>query len=896
MNDPLSEISTLFLHVDSRLSKWQCATCRKDDEQCKLIKRYVDQIRFKVEKTIKSIQVEKEMLISENNNLKDKFRFVNHLYERKGPNFKMPDSLLEVSQNTSVQVPKVVTPVLGEIKQISDDGETSRDRRGDEEILNSNLKDTTVSLNVAALVSPRPIIEERERNHLGMVIRRSVTDKNLAFTKEPPKQVVQSQSQGSLVVLPPGPKISLSMSQQVPTNRSLHTDLSTNSSSSSSSNWEFGRQRRQNVAQQDKVSLTQSNYNYLKRSDDTAVYVESNRSSPNKIKQPPEISHDTNPSSSDSLLELLKEPEPTLRHGGSPEIKQRQRGKNAITRSPTVREDKSESRQKAERQEKLQQISERQEKMLTTSQQQESKLKSSQQVVLPEKKTAEYGDESINAKIRRETVKVEFQRLRDKLSKNYEGSIQNEYEQKIFRLQTRLNKLNVEMSVLQKSFSRMRDFRNRIENDLFLAGSGPRGLSVLSIKDGTLSTRSTGVTKMWRKRRVILTENSLYVFREINVVNSLNEVMFELVFKVGLNQDIKVEEKEDRVFLLNVANGKREIEFQTELDSEKGEWLKLIHNSSYQLQNPLAKFGLSNPQTMIPRLCLSEYRFALAIIEHSCQKENYEHVIILVLEAIESLGKELYEFIAFITREDIHATNKIQNLFRQNTHAAKTLGVYCQMIGIKYLQTVLQQPLNNLISQNLSMEIFDTNLDSNQMEQNYKNIEYAFQLIFDAIVNSAKLIPWQLKYMMNIILESVFSRFPEAIASSPNETKWISVGGFFFLRFVCPNIVVPERNKILSSAPPKDVRRGLLFITKILQAMSNNVLFGSKEPQMIKFNALIDKNRNRLGKFLAELTEVVEIPSNLTPKPLSDVAYYALKTEIINILDKIEPILYATCV
>lgn len=71
-----------------------------------------------------------------------------------------------------------------------------------------------------------------------------------------------------------------------------------------------------------------------------------------------------------------------------------------------------------------------------------------------------------------------------------------------------------------------------------------------------------------------------------------------------------------------------------------------------------------------------------------------------------------------------------------------------------------------------------------------------------------------------------------------------SIGGFIFLRFINPAIVSPETIDLDlpqgAGGDNREIRRGLVMITKVLQALANNVRFGSKEPGMKKLNEFMD--------------------------------------------------------
>lgn len=88
------------------------------------------------------------------------------------------------------------------------------------------------------------------------------------------------------------------------------------------------------------------------------------------------------------------------------------------------------------------------------------------------------------------------------------------------------------------------------------------------------------------------------------------------------------------------------------------------------------------------------------------------------------------------------------------------------------------------------------------------------------------------------------------------ESKYSAVGGFLFLRFICPAIVSPETVDL-----PVDpsFRKGLLLITKIMQNLANNVLFG-KEQHMMVLNGLLEDNILSVTHFLSEVVVSDSIP------------------------------------
>lgn len=95
-------------------------------------------------------------------------------------------------------------------------------------------------------------------------------------------------------------------------------------------------------------------------------------------------------------------------------------------------------------------------------------------------------------------------------------------------------------------------------------------------------------------------------------------------------------------------------------------------------------------------------------------------------------------------------------------------------------------------------------------------------------------------------MSAVEPRFPEA--------KYTAVGAFIFLRFFCPAIVAPDVEGLVSTAPSREMRRGLLLVAKVIQNLANNVLFGVKEPYMFSLNEFLVHNVFDITRFLHEIS------------------------------------------
>lgn len=88
------------------------------------------------------------------------------------------------------------------------------------------------------------------------------------------------------------------------------------------------------------------------------------------------------------------------------------------------------------------------------------------------------------------------------------------------------------------------------------------------------------------------------------------------------------------------------------------------------------------------------------------------------------------------------------------------------------------------------------------------------------------------------------------------------LGGFLFLRYICPAIVAPDILLPGGNISNK-FRRGLLLCSKVIQNISNGVEFGAKEPYMLGLNSFVQTNIKTISGYLRVVAERDD-PANIT--------------------------------
>lgn len=237
-----------------------------------------------------------------------------------------------------------------------------------------------------------------------------------------------------------------------------------------------------------------------------------------------------------------------------------------------------------------------------------------------------------------------------------------------------------------------------------------------------------------------------------------------------------------------------------------------------------------------------------AAISAVCPSSEVDEVTISLLNIFETRGMS-FALLEALVKQEIEDTENESELLRRTCVATKMLTIYAKWKGTAYLKATLQKVVERLMltSKDLDLELDPARVASQEeLQKNALQLRIVAKVFIDDICASSANIPSPFRKICSIISTAVMPRFPEA--------KYTAVGAFIFLRFFCPAIVAPEVEGLVSTAPSKEMRRGLLLIAKVVQNLANNVLFGAKEPYMFPLNDFLTQNIYRVTTFLREIS------------------------------------------
>ncbi|KAF1335505.1 hypothetical protein FI667_g1150, partial [Globisporangium splendens] len=212
---------------------------------------------------------------------------------------------------------------------------------------------------------------------------------------------------------------------------------------------------------------------------------------------------------------------------------------------------------------------------------------------------------------------------------------------------------------------------------------------------------------------------------------------------------------------------------------------------------------------------------------------------------------------------EVASVFNVATLFRSDDYASRLVSSYSKSVGSDFLHVVLKDPIREIFA----LKIADLELNPDKLEglreegsvkKNADNLMRACQHILDAILRNAHLIPVSYYHICSHLNARVIRRFDgsfEGIAHEDPATLTRSViGGFLFLRFVCPAMTTPHLYNLVDKEPPSETRRVLVLITKLLFKTATCVMFGEREPQFKILNPFIERNSPAIQQLFVELS------------------------------------------
>ncbi|OQR91675.1 Ras GTPase activation domain-containing protein [Achlya hypogyna] len=227
------------------------------------------------------------------------------------------------------------------------------------------------------------------------------------------------------------------------------------------------------------------------------------------------------------------------------------------------------------------------------------------------------------------------------------------------------------------------------------------------------------------------------------------------------------------------------------------------------------------------------------------------------------LGDQLQAFLHAVVAKEVAAAADAPStdLFRANSPAMRLLSEFAYFVGTAYFSDTLHAPLETLYAGTESYEVNDS-VPAAEVAANRARLEAVAQMLLDRLLATAAPLP----------LARLCLSFRRSVALQFHTRTDAALGGFIFLRVLCPAVVAPTKVGLFPGrAMPPTTRRATVLVAKLLQNLANNVLFGAKEPYMTPFNGFVRRNYTAVVALYDRLcaTAADALPPTAVPSPLS---------------------------
>ncbi|GMH92834.1 hypothetical protein TL16_g12464 [Triparma laevis f. inornata] len=179
--------------------------------------------------------------------------------------------------------------------------------------------------------------------------------------------------------------------------------------------------------------------------------------------------------------------------------------------------------------------------------------------------------------------------------------------------------------------------------------------------------------------------------------------------------------------------------------------------------------------------------------------------------------------------------------------------VYMELINSFEQETGEKSPLERTVTEEQAAANEDV---QNAQNARLEDIKAYVTRILTALEEGHDNILYGVRYLTRELNHMGENKWPNATARQ----KAAIMGGFFFLRFVTPIVVTPDGNNVTTLKVQKMQRRNLTLIAKVLQNLSNGILFGAsgsgKEGFLKSLNPFIKEKFAVMDRIFKNLTKV----------------------------------------
>jgi hypothetical protein len=289
-----------------------------------------------------------------------------------------------------------------------------------------------------------------------------------------------------------------------------------------------------------------------------------------------------------------------------------------------------------------------------------------------------------------------------------------------------------------------------------------------------------------------------------------------------------------------------------------------------------------SPRLDLSRVLLNTNLVVVSSLEKAVQVTEYDAIATALVNFFRSHGRAL-ALLKFFIKKEIRETVEASTLFRGVSLTTKMVSSFCMLEGQSYCKGILDPLMRMFCIDEVSIEVDPAKLEPGEdIKINQEKLLGVCKGLLNHIIRSVDNCSLPLRCMLEYTRKQVSKKFPEHHLRV--------VGGFYFLRFLCPALVCPEGFGVPTPSPKS--RRSLILVSKAIQNLANDVEFGEKENYMVKVNPFIKTNQAVMWRFLENLASpLVDKTYNQPPCIVSDDPLLPLYKQMIACREKLKKIM-----
>jgi hypothetical protein len=215
----------------------------------------------------------------------------------------------------------------------------------------------------------------------------------------------------------------------------------------------------------------------------------------------------------------------------------------------------------------------------------------------------------------------------------------------------------------------------------------------------------------------------------------------------------------------------------------------------------------------------------------------------------------LLPFLSHSIQDEVDKTLQEGTLFRSTSAGSRLLVQFIRDEGQSWLNAAAREQVNSVAFSDISLEVDPAKILSGEnLITNQDELEEVCKALLESVYGSVGAASTIVRRVTRRLHNIVVAKFPAA--------GYSAVGGLLFLRYLCPSLLAPEFHHLVEAGAFKKqnvnirvVTRRFTLIAKVLQNISNGVMFGSKEEFMIPFNSVVESHMPRFHQFIDAFVE-----------------------------------------